>query len=118
MVVTGLGVVTPLGHQLDVFWNNLVARQCGIDRITAFDATPFDTQVAGEVKKFDPLPAFPSPKEVRTVIRNSAFLPGTRCCSIPDSTSTIVIVTNWSPRSPSTSLDWFHITMRVTVLEQ
>jgi 3-oxoacyl-[acyl-carrier-protein] synthase II len=40
VVVTGLGVVTPLGHQLDVFWNNLIAGQCGIDSITAFDASP------------------------------------------------------------------------------
>ena len=71
VVVTGLGVVTPLGHQLDVFWNNLVSGQCGIDRITAFDATPFATQVAGEVKNFDPLPAFPSPKEVRRIGRAS-----------------------------------------------
>ena len=73
VVVTGLGVVTPLGHQLDVFWNNLVSGQCGIDRITAFDATPFDTQIAGEVKNFDPLPAFPSPKEVRRTDRYSQF---------------------------------------------
>ena len=53
MVVTGLGVVTPLGHQLDIFWNNLVSGQCGIDKITAFDATPFDTHIAGQVKDFD-----------------------------------------------------------------
>ncbi len=73
VVVTGLGVVTPLGHQLDVFWNNLVSGQCGIDRIAAFDPAPFDTQIAGEVKHFDPLPAFPSPKEVRRTDRYSQF---------------------------------------------
>lgn len=73
VVITGLGVVTPLGHQLDVFWNNLVAGQCGIDRITAFDATPFDTQIAGEVKNFDPTPAFPTPKEIRRTDRYSQF---------------------------------------------
>ncbi len=73
VVITGLGVVTPLGNQLDVFWNNLVAGQCGIDRITAFDATPFDTQIAGEVKHFDPTPAFPSPKEIRHTDRFSQF---------------------------------------------
>ena len=73
VVVTGLGVVTPLGHQLDTFWNNLVSGQCGIDRITAFDATPFDTQIAGQVKDFDPVPAFPSPKEVRRTDRYSQF---------------------------------------------
>ena len=73
VVITGLGVVTPLGNQPDVFWNNLVAGQCGIDRITAFDASPFDTQIAGEVKNFDPTPAFPSPKEIRHTDRFSQF---------------------------------------------
>ncbi|MEI6193155.1 MAG: beta-ketoacyl synthase N-terminal-like domain-containing protein, partial [Verrucomicrobiota bacterium] len=73
VVITGLGVVTPLGHQLDVFWNNLIAGQCGIDRITAFDAAPFDTQIAGEVKNFDPTPAFPTPKEIRRTDRYSQF---------------------------------------------
>jgi len=73
VVITGLGVVTPLGNQPDVFWNNLVAGQCGIDRISAFDATPFDTQIAGEVKNFDPTPAFPSPKEIRHTDRFSQF---------------------------------------------
>src|SRR5712671_1438147 len=73
VVITGLGVVTPLGHQLDVFWNNLIAGQCGIDRITAFDAAPFDTQIAGQVTNFDPTPAFPSPKEIRRTDRYSQF---------------------------------------------
>ncbi|MDD5138826.1 MAG: beta-ketoacyl-ACP synthase II [Verrucomicrobiales bacterium] len=73
VVITGLGVVTPIGHQLDVFWNNLVAGQCGIDRITAFDAAPFDTQIAGEVRNFDPAPAFPSAKEARRADRYSQF---------------------------------------------
>ena len=65
VVITGLGVVTPLGHQVETFWNNLLAGQCGVDRITAFDASPFDTRIAAEVKNFDPRPAFPSPKEAR-----------------------------------------------------
>ena len=73
VVITGLGVVTPLGHELDVFWKNLVAGECGIDRITAFDATPFATQIAGQVKDFDLAPAFPSPKEIRRTDRYSQF---------------------------------------------
>ena len=73
VVITGLGVVTPLGQQLDVFWNNLISGKCGIDKITAFDATQFDTQIAGEVKNFDPTPAFPSPKEVRRADRYSQY---------------------------------------------
>ena len=73
VVITGLGVVTPLGNQLDTFWNHIVAGKCGIARIHAFDATPFDTQIAGEVKEFDPTPAFPSVKEVRHTDRFSQF---------------------------------------------
>ncbi len=73
VVVTGLGVVTPLGHDLDTFWQNLVTGQCGIDKITAFDAAAFATQIAGEVKNFDPVAAFPSPKDVRRTDRYSQF---------------------------------------------
>jgi 3-oxoacyl-[acyl-carrier-protein] synthase II len=73
VVVTGLGVVTPVGHQLDVFWNNLISGQSGVDKITAFDPTPFDTQIAGQVKEFDLSPAFPSPKEIRRADRYSQF---------------------------------------------
>ena len=73
VVVTGMGVVSPLGNDLNSFWQNLITGQCGIDRITAFDATAFDTQIAGEVKNFDPLPAFPSPKEIRRTDRYTQF---------------------------------------------
>ena len=50
-----------------------MAGQCGIDRIQSFDPAPFDTQIAGEVKDFDPTPAFPSPKEIRRTDRYSQF---------------------------------------------
>ena len=73
VVVTGMGVVTPLGHSLDSFWDNLVAGACGIDKISGFDASAFDTRIAGEVRDFDPAPAFPSPKEVRRTDRYSQF---------------------------------------------
>jgi len=73
VVITGMGVVTPLGHDLNTFWNNLTSGACGIDKISSFDASAFDTQIAGEVKNFDPIPAFPSPKEVRRTDRYSQF---------------------------------------------
>jgi 3-oxoacyl-[acyl-carrier-protein] synthase II len=73
VVVTGMGVVTPLANELNAFWQNLVAGQCGIGKITAFDATAFATQIAGEVKNFDPTPAFPSPKEIRRTDRYTQF---------------------------------------------
>ena len=73
VVVTGLGLVTPLGHQVDTFWANLIAGQCGIARIARFDPSQFDCQIAAEVKDFDPLPAFPTPKEIRRTDRFSQF---------------------------------------------
>ena len=53
VVVTGLGVVSPVGIGVLTSWANLVAGQSGIINITKFDATPFASQVAGEVKGFD-----------------------------------------------------------------
>jgi len=73
VVVTGLGVVTPIGNDVETFWKRLIAGECGIDRITAFDATGYDCQVAGEVRDFDPTPAFPNAKEVRRTDRYSQF---------------------------------------------
>ncbi|HWN96495.1 MAG TPA: beta-ketoacyl-ACP synthase II [Methylomirabilota bacterium] len=73
VVITGLGAVSPLGNTMDELWKNLLAGQCGIDRITLFDATNFDTRIAAEVKNFDPAPAFPSPKEIRRTDRYTQF---------------------------------------------
>lgn len=73
VVITGLGVVSPLGNDVDTFWNNLLAGQCGIDRISSFDPSKFDTQIAGEVKDFNPVPAFPSPKDVRRTDKFAQF---------------------------------------------
>jgi 3-oxoacyl-[acyl-carrier-protein] synthase II len=73
VVVTGLGVVSSLGHDVDTFWNNLLAGRCGIDKITAFDVSDFDCQIASQVRNFDPAPAFPSPKEVRRTDRFAQF---------------------------------------------
>jgi 3-oxoacyl-[acyl-carrier-protein] synthase II len=73
VVVTGLGVVTPLGCDLETFWRRLLAGDCGVDRITLFDPTPFDTRIAAEVREFDAAPAFPSPKDERRTDRYEKF---------------------------------------------
>ncbi|XP_045829877.1 3-oxoacyl-[acyl-carrier-protein] synthase II, chloroplastic-like isoform X2 [Trifolium pratense] len=52
VVVTGLGVVTPLGHDPDVFYNNLLDGVSGISEINAFDCAEFPTRIAGEIKSF------------------------------------------------------------------
>ncbi|MCM5569010.1 beta-ketoacyl-ACP synthase II [Burkholderiaceae bacterium FT117] len=53
VVVTGLGVVSPVGNDVSSAWQNLVAGKSGISRITRFDASAFPTQIAGVVKDFD-----------------------------------------------------------------
>ncbi|MDH3898195.1 MAG: beta-ketoacyl-[acyl-carrier-protein] synthase II, partial [Deltaproteobacteria bacterium] len=52
VVVTGLGLVTPVGIGVEETWSALVAGKSGISRITRFDATDMATQIAGEVKDF------------------------------------------------------------------
>ena len=54
-VITGLGVITPIGNDKNTFWENLTAGKSGIGLITRFDPTPFTSKIAGEVKNFDPL---------------------------------------------------------------
>ena len=64
VVVTGIGLVTPLGIGLEKTWKALCAGQSGIARITRFDPTDYSTQIAGEVKDFDPA-AFIERKEIK-----------------------------------------------------
>jgi 3-oxoacyl-[acyl-carrier-protein] synthase II len=53
VVITGLGIVSPVGNTIQEAWGNIVAGRSGITRITRFDPTPFASHVAGEVKNFD-----------------------------------------------------------------
>uniref|UniRef100_A0A822ZMK3 beta-ketoacyl-[acyl-carrier-protein] synthase I n=1 Tax=Nelumbo nucifera TaxID=4432 RepID=A0A822ZMK3_NELNU len=52
VVVTGTGVVTPIGHDPDIFYNNLLEGISGISEIEAFNCAPFPTRIAGEIKSF------------------------------------------------------------------
>ena len=54
VVITGMGVVTPVGNNLSEFWQNLVAGNCGIDKIKGFEEYDLPISVAGQVKNFDP----------------------------------------------------------------
>jgi 3-oxoacyl-[acyl-carrier-protein] synthase II len=64
IVVTGLGLVTPLGTGVDKTWAALCAGQSGIGRITKFDPAAYDAQIAGEVRDFDPA-QFIEKKEIK-----------------------------------------------------
>ncbi len=54
VVVTGLGVVSAVGNDVPTFWKALKEGNSGIDKLITFDATHFDSRIAGEVKGFDP----------------------------------------------------------------
>ena len=64
VVVTGLGIVSPVGIGVPEAWQNIVAGKSGIARITRFDPSAYSAQIAGEVKGFDPA-KYLSAKEAR-----------------------------------------------------
>jgi 3-oxoacyl-[acyl-carrier-protein] synthase II len=64
VVITGLGIVSPVGNSVEQAWQNILAGRSGIDRITRFDVSTFPVQIAGEVRDFD-IGHYLSPKEAR-----------------------------------------------------
>ena len=54
IVVTGVGAITPIGDTVDATWDSMMHSRGGIARITRFDPSPYESQMAGEVKAFDP----------------------------------------------------------------
>ncbi len=72
VVVTGMGTVNPLGYNVEEYWNGLKKGQSGIARITLCDPSNYPTQVAGEVKEWDPR-KFIDTKEARRMSRASQF---------------------------------------------
>lgn len=72
VVVTGMGIVSPVGNSVEEAWNNAKNGVSGIDRIQAFDPSHIDVQIAGEVKNFDAEALF-GKKEVRRTDRSQHF---------------------------------------------
>ncbi|MFH1398195.1 MAG: beta-ketoacyl-ACP synthase II [Candidatus Omnitrophota bacterium] len=64
VVITGLGVISPVGNDVLSFWTSLKEGKSGVDKLTTFDATAFDSRIAAEVKGFDPQAYGISKKEV------------------------------------------------------
>lgn len=73
VVVTGLGMVSPLGLDVESSWKALLAGECGIGPITEFDASEFGCRIAGEVKNFDPAAGGMQAKEARRYDRYVQF---------------------------------------------
>ncbi|XP_019464372.1 PREDICTED: 3-oxoacyl-[acyl-carrier-protein] synthase II, chloroplastic-like isoform X1 [Lupinus angustifolius] len=73
VVVTGLGVVTPLGHEPDVFYNNLLNGVSGITEIESFDCSEFPTRIAGEIKSLS-TEGWVAPKSSRRIDKYMLYL--------------------------------------------
>jgi len=84
VVITGMGVITPLGLSINSFWQSLVQGQSGIDRISRFDVSGFSTQVAAEVRDFDPQ-EYMERKEAKRMDRFAQFAMASTQLAIKDS---------------------------------
>jgi 3-oxoacyl-[acyl-carrier-protein] synthase II len=85
VVITGMGVVTPVGNDLETFWSNLKNGVSGIHTIDAFDTTGYDCRIGGQVRDFDPKPFFKNPKDVRRTDRFTHFAMAAAKMAIADS---------------------------------
>ena len=65
VVITGMGVVSPVGNDIETFWKNITAGVCGIDRIKRFDASGLKVNLDAEVKDFDPKKVYDTVQEIR-----------------------------------------------------
>jgi 3-oxoacyl-[acyl-carrier-protein] synthase II len=85
VVITGIGVVSPVGNDLESFWESLKAGRSGITRYTAFDSEKFDSKIAGEVRGFEPAPFYKSPKDVKRSDRYTQLAVAASKMSLDDS---------------------------------
>ena len=98
VVITGLGIVSPLGNNLQTFWHLLSTGESGIAPLSSFDTAPFSSSLAGEVKDFDAEDFIPR-KQARRMGRVSHFAVAAAlmavACGTPDWTSSAKIVRKW-----------------------
>jgi 3-oxoacyl-[acyl-carrier-protein] synthase II len=85
VVITGLGVLTPVGNDVETFWSNLKNGVSGIHTIDAFDTAAYDCKIGGQVRGFDPKPFFKNPKDVRRSDRFSQLAMGAAKMALEDS---------------------------------
>jgi 3-oxoacyl-[acyl-carrier-protein] synthase II len=85
VVITGLGVITPVGNDLETFWSNLKNGVSGIRKIQAFDTTNYDCQIGGEVRDFEPKNFFKNPKDIRRTDRFAQLAMAAAKMSMQDS---------------------------------
>ncbi len=85
VVISGMGVISPVGNDLESFWESLKAGRSGITRYTAFDSEKFDSKIAGEVRGFEPARYFKTPKDVKRTDRYTQLAVAAAKMSLDDS---------------------------------
>jgi 3-oxoacyl-(acyl-carrier-protein) synthase len=85
VVITGMGVISPVGNDLNSFWDSLKAGRSGISRITAFDTSAYHCHIAGEVRNFDYVPFFRTPKDGKRVDRYAGLAVAASRMALEDS---------------------------------
>ena len=83
IVITGIGVISSIGSSRQGFWSALTNGVSGVGTITAFDATPYTTRIASEVRDFDPL-VYLSRKMAKRMARNSQMAVGAAMDAVKD----------------------------------
>jgi 3-oxoacyl-[acyl-carrier-protein] synthase II len=83
VVITGIGLITCLGQEIETFWQALLSGKSGIRSITLFDPDDLPCKIAGEIPEFDPTDFMPA-KEARRMARNSQMALGTAMMAVED----------------------------------
>ncbi|MGH8015347.1 MAG: beta-ketoacyl-ACP synthase II [Candidatus Zixiibacteriota bacterium] len=84
VVVTGLGVISPMGESVDELWQNLLNGKSGISTVTKFDSTQFPVHIAGEIKNFDPS-KYIDKKEARRMDQSAQYAVAASINAVKDS---------------------------------
>src|SRR5437867_1217408 len=84
VVITGMGVLSPVGNDLQTFWSNLTNGVSGVGPVTHFDVSAYDCQIAGEVREFDAVKYFKVPKDVRRADRYTQIAVGAAKLAMED----------------------------------
>lgn len=84
VVITGLGVVTNIGSDVKVFWDNLLAGKSGISLLEGFDTEEFPVKIGGQVKDFDP-DKYIDPRESKRIDRFAQMAVAAAACAVEDS---------------------------------
>lgn len=85
VVITGLGVLSPLGNDKNTFWTGLKEGRSGISRYQAFDSTIYDCKIGGEIRDFQAAPHFKNPKSAKRTDRFTQFAVAASKAALEDS---------------------------------